>query len=314
MTARFAWPQFRVPWSVALMSTSESVSATAIDAGARRIRLDDIGAWTSTTFAIETSTTETTPLGVGELEAFALVSSKRSNTRIPVRLDSTGPNHFHGELTLDRDTLAGAVDIIVQVVAADPVRMVGEGEPWTVTVDASAAPPRPGAPPFATEWVDFTSADAPQSVRDSQASYAVMDLSGPDPVLRLNSSIKGFEALLGSTSAKLERRRMRDVLATGIAKYAVGVLFREAMARLDIDDAGEVTLPDDPLLMQVLDSVASESRQFAAADDFYRRLATVNALTSVDRARLWAEVDTTLDRLTNHAEQTARAIEEIRHV
>ena len=192
--------------------------------------------------------------------------------------------------------------------------MVGTAESWTLVVDASAAPRPPGAPPFATEWVDFGAAEAPASVRAARDSYAIMDLSGPKPVLRLNSGIKGFETLLGSTGAKLERRRLRDTIATRIALYSVTTLFREAVAQIVVDDAGVVTLPDDALLRQLLELVAGDSRVAASADDFYATIARPHLLSSLDRTRLWAEVDTTLDRLTSHGEQVARAVEEVRHV
>jgi hypothetical protein len=180
-------------------------------------------------------------------------------------------------------------------------------------IDASSAPTPPGAPPFETVWDDFSSAQAPQIARDSKDSYAVMDLTGLKPVLRLNDGIKGFKALLSSTRAQKERRRLRDAIGTGIAKYAVSALLREASAQVDVAEDGTATPPDDRLLRQVLDAVAGQMRSVAAPEDFYSLVARPHELTAADRARFWADVDTALDKLTDHAESVTNAVEEVRH-
>jgi hypothetical protein len=314
VSLRFAWPQFRDEWDLEIQLVEpKRDDQDLIDPSARRVRLDQAGDWSIATFAFHAQTTEKAPDGLGDdLDAFVLISSARTNTRLPVRLERSEAG-FRGEVTLDRNLLSGAVEVVAQITTRDPVRVVGNTLAWTVVVDASAAPRPPGAPPFETSWDDFTSVDAPQIARASRGSYAVMDLTGANAVLRLNKKIKGFEALLGSTKAQLERRRLRDTIGTGIARYALSTLFREACVRIDVDGAGAVTPPEDPLLRQVLDAVASQVASVGSPEEFYERVAQIKELTILDRGRLWAEIDAALDSLTHHGEYVAGAVEEVRH-
>jgi hypothetical protein len=150
--------------------------------------------------------------------AYVLVSSTRTNTRIPVPLRQIASHSFAASVSLERATLAGSVELHAQVISrGGSIRVVGEAEPWSLIADISEAPPRPGAPPFDVSWCHFSHDDAPAVVRSVTDSYTVLDLSGPKPVMYLNEDIKALRPILESAGAKLEKKRLRDVLGSSIA-------------------------------------------------------------------------------------------------
>ena len=112
---------------------------------------------------------------------------------------------------------------------------------------------------------------APQIARDCKGSYAVMDLTGPSPVLRLNKNIKGFEALLGSTKAHSSDDASRDTIGTGIARYALGDPLPRGVRAIDVDAAGAADSPEDPLFRQVLEAVAGQIER-GLPEEFYERV------------------------------------------
>jgi hypothetical protein len=307
MTRRYSWPQYRQPWALKTTVTNleGAVAEPEIVESTRRIRLDLSGEWSAVEFAFDLRTTEE-PVDVEATTAYVLVSSVRTNTRIPAPLQKDGETAFVGSVLLDRATLAGAVTLQGQVLSSDGyVRVVGESEPWTVVADPSDAPPRPGAPPFDMVWCYFSSDEAPASVRSAADSYAVMDLSGPSPVLYLNDDIKAFRPILESTGAKLEKKRIRDVLGSSIARYALATLFREAMAQTTVE-GDDFELPDDSLLQQVIRAVVDEAKSVSSPEELYAGLHD-----SGQRLALWIEVDNALDRLSDHAETVADALQKV---
>src|SRR5512133_125137 len=221
MTPRYSWPQYRRPWTLRTEVTNlegQQEEGPDIDESAHRIRLDVVGDWSTVQLSFDLSTTEERE-GVDSTAAYVLVSSVRANTRIPVRLQKDGEQAFAGSVTLNRSSLAGAVTLHGHVLSGDgSVRLVGEAEPWTLIVDASEAPPRPGAPPFDMVWCHFSNEDAPAVVRAAADSYTVLDLGGPKPVMYLNLDIKALRPILESTAAKLEKKRLRDILGSSIAR------------------------------------------------------------------------------------------------
>jgi hypothetical protein len=316
MTPRFSWPQYRRPWE---LSVEEVVldgrdGTTAVDSDHRRVRLDAVSDWSSVRLSFRLETTEQTPADIEDVTAYVLASSARTNTRVPQTLRASSPRSFSGGFDLSREMLAGPVQLEGHVVTpGDRVRLVGSSHPWTLVVNASDAPPMPGAPPFDMAWIDFSSNEAPQVARAVQDSYAVMDLTGNKPVLLLNSEIKGFQGLLNAKKAQLERRRLRDTLATSIARYALGTLFREARAQITVEEDDTVTPPESHLLRQVCEAVVAELRSVSTVDELYLQLGRESSLTQLDRSRLWAEIDNAVDRLTNHSEMVASIVEEVRH-
>jgi hypothetical protein len=318
VSPRFAWDQYRRPWDLEVhlddVSGDGNVAAPVTDADHRRLRLDAVGEWETVRVSFQLSTTEQRPQGIDHVNGYVLVSSPRTHTRFPIPLEAMEDGVFAGSADLSRALLAGPVELAGQVVTGDsPVQLVGLADPWNLVVDASDAPPLPGAPPFDMAWVDFSADDAPPVARSAQDSYAVMDLTGSKPALLLNSEIQGFQALLNSDKARLERRRLRDTLATGIARYALSSLFREARAQITMDGEDDVAPPEDSLLRQVCESVAAELKAVSSVDELYVRLANETALTRLERARLWVEIDNAIDRLTNHSEMVASIVEEVRH-
>lgn len=308
MSLRFAWPQYRQPWQLDLSVTNaeDFASPPEVDPTLRRIDLTDVP-WSTVTLAFSMTTSERSPVDADEL-AYALVSSTRSNTRIPVPLDRIDSGHFfNASVELRREELAGAVEVVGQVLREDgSARLIGQSDPWVLVVDTSAAPPLPGAPPFRVAWKSFASDDAPTTLQRARTSYAVMDLTGPEPVLYLNEDVRGLQAVLESTHAKLEKRRARDTLSSGIARYAVAALLREALAKTFLDD-DDVQLPQEPLLRQICDVIASEVDSVTDTDELCR----VAKSDGPDRAASWIEIDNALDRLTNHSEYVARNMEEV---
>lgn len=316
MTLHFAWPQYRRPWLLEFEEVSLKGGETPAETNEehRRIRVDMAPDWEVARLSMRLSSTEARPPQLDGLDAYVLISSARTNMRMPVPMSAQGPQSFSGSVELPRDLFSGTAQIEGQLVSSGhPVRLVGTSDPWTLVVDASDAPPLPGAPAIDTAWLSFSAPSSPQVAREAQDSYAVMDMTGGKPTLLLNEDIKGFQALLNSSKAQLERRRLRDALGTNIARYSISVLFREARAQLTLEDDDEVTPPDDHLLRQVCEAVAGELKSVSGVDELYRQLAVETTMTQLDRTRLWVEIDNAIDRLTQHSETIATIVEEVRH-
>jgi hypothetical protein len=307
MTIHYAWPQYRQPWDLGLDIVSfDGDSTPEIDAS-RRLVSADAESWNTLEVSFTLRTTEKTPAGVGELTAYVLISSARSNTRVPVPLHPDRSD-FVGTAKLARSTLAGTVDVTGHIVGrGDTVRAIGTSEPWSIIVDPGEAPLKPGAPPFQTIPVSFSSDQTPAQVRAASNSYAAMDLSGPKPILYLNKDVVGLISSLYAERPKLEKRRVRDFLGSHIAHYALSSLFREALAQTEYDE--EVTLPSDPLLSQVIHAVAGAVQSVEDAEEMVVR---INGAPS-DRAPLWIEIDDALASLTNLGEVVAANLQEVHY-
>lgn len=320
MSVRFAWPSFIGPWSVVVedLRTDGRHRPGCVDVPRRRVRLDQAGDWESATFHVTASTSEETPLGLASVRAFAILSSPRTNTRIPFALTATdsGESRFNGTVEVARPAIAGAVDLAVDIGArlGDRPRLVGLGDPWSVIVDASAAPTPPGAPPFETVWLDFKAQEAPFAAQQQPDAYAVLDLT--KPALLLNDGIDGLRGLLLAGSARHERRRLREVLGTSIARQATATLMRAAatdIVPLDLDETAPQP-PSDGLSTQVCEAVAAEMNTVGSVTEFYERLVAAAHGTPLQNATLWAEIDAAVDRLTGHSAAIARVVEQVKYV
>jgi hypothetical protein len=82
-------------------------------------------------------------------------------------------------------------------------------------------------------------------------------------------------------------------------------LFREAFAQVSFD-GDEVELPDDLLLRQVVHGVVDEVKSVSSAEELFSRLSN-----STERLTLWIEIDNALDRLSDHVEIVADALEKV---
>jgi hypothetical protein len=271
-------------------------------------------------FEVTASTVETAPLNGGPVSAFAVVSSRRSNTRIPFRLESIRPERdsFSGTITMQRAALSGSAEMAVNI-GADidgRQRLIGVGEAWSVVVDAADAPTPPGRPPFDTAWMDFRAATAPLLAKQQPEAYALMDLTEPKPKLLLNEAIDGLKGLLVPATARHERRRLREVIGTSIARQATATLIRAAASEvipLDPEET-EPQVPLEGLFAQVCEAVAEEMTTIASASEFYERLLSGSRGTAIDRVRLWAEIDAAVARMTGHWSAVADVVEEVKYV
>lgn len=309
MSIHYAWPQYREPWALSVeLSCGDLDCDGAVDDSRRTIRLDEVDGWATATLTFALSTTEKQPVAVGELSAYVMLSAPRANTRLPVQL-TPSQSGFEGSVTVARQFLAGSVEVTGHVAGTDAtVRLVGETEPWTLIVDPGDAPPQPGAPPFQTIPISFSSDDAPSQIQLASDSFAVMDTTGPKPILYINKDVTGLEAILYSERPRLEKRRLRDVLSAQLAYYAAGVLFREAVAQTEFDE-DQVMLPTDPLLAQICEVVATQVESVEGAEEMMRRLFASPA----ERGDLYIQIDNALTRLTNLGEHVSRATEEVHY-
>ncbi|MGW6278750.1 hypothetical protein [Kribbella sp. NPDC055071] len=317
MSLKFAWPQFREGWQVQLrvVRLGDGLPEAIVDDERRRVRLDGVPDWTEVELEVTASTTERCPLGIGNLAAHILVSCSGTSLRLPAPLDPKGPTLFNGNIVIPRALVVGIVDIRLEVVDVDESsHLVGESEPWILVVDSSQKPPAPGVPPFRTIWINFNDRSAPAIAREAATSHALMDLTTPEPILLLNAGVEGLQNLLNSKSPKLERRRHRDSIAAGIARYATTALFRAAAGEVSAIDDEAPTPPSDRLGRQLCEAVAAEMLRVSSVDELYDGLAREAQMTAVDRAYLWADIDSAIDRLTNHSRVIAGICKEVLHV
>lgn len=310
MTQHFPWPQYRRPWtlSVAVVSVTPEGDAD-VDADRGRIRLDGIDGWRSVGLEFRLSTSEPRPSGVERPFAYVMVTGARSNFRLPVRMRETDAG-FIGSCRLSRDSLAGTVDIQAHVVTdpsdSERARVVGDSNSWSLVVESGEAPPLPGTPPFEIVRLHFSADDAPSTLRTAAASYALMDVSGPAPVLYLNQDVKGLEHVIDAKSPKLEKRRLRDLIGAQIAHHALATLFRHALADCALD-AEDIALPDDRLLRQVIEKVADAVPSVEDGEALVRALLEGGTRSG----QVWMEVDNAVTALTGLGSAVARSVEEV---
>lgn len=318
MTTRYPWPVFSAPWSLELseMTVDGSAVGDLVQTDLRRVRLDGIEAWQDMSATMVVTSSEAVPddLPADTLAAFVLVSSPLTNRRIPVPLGRDGESlRLTGKVNISRLEVAGIVHMTCEVVAdiEGRRRLVGSTEPWTIVVEPAAAPSPPGAPPFDFSWVDFDAESAPELARKNPHAHAIVDLSGKATLL-LNAGLEGFQALVQADKAKLERRRLRDVLGSSLARTACAAVMREAAVSVTQDE--EWTAPTDKLQAQVCEAVAGAMPSVGSADELYQRLFEAAEGSPKDRALVWAEIDVALDALTDVSATIATACSEVRYV
>ena len=322
MSVHYPWPAFRSQWGcdVEGFQVDGKPHDEVVHHEHLRIRADQLDAWTTMTCSVRARTTEATPDDLSGLRPFVVISSPRTQLRqsVPLALVQTedGSTEYVGEFSLPRSVLAAAVTVRVDVGALhnDRLRIVGSSSPWTLIIDPSEAPRSPGAPPFKTAWVDFSSDAASPECRQHPKAYALMDLTGSEPTLLLNTKIDGFRHLLLADKAKTERRRHRDLLGVDLARYAVATLFRSASDEISgIDDDDPVEPPSTPLSRQVCEAVAGAMTGIGSVDDLYEGLARSDQLSVAARASLWAEIDLAIDALTGVSDTVAGICTEVKH-
>lgn len=317
MTVRYAWPTFRHPWDlqVSCLHLDGESRTDLLDDTHRRLDLTDLDDWARCEIIVTASTSETLSLPLAGVHT--LVEAATTSLRRPVPLEPGGDGYV-GRVILDRADVSGAVHVRALVTARvdDRVRTVGSSDGWTVAVDRSAAPLPPGAPPFKTVWVDFTSADAPLLAQQTPTAHAHMDIAH-EPVLYLNSAIEGFGSLLTADHAKTERRRARDLMGSQVARLSLTTLFRaasdEVLRSVDDTDEGPPAAPASALHRQTCEAVASTMPSVSSIADLYDRLLSAHRGAATDRITLWAEIDLAIDTLTQVSDTVSTVSKELRH-
>jgi hypothetical protein len=317
---RFAWPSYQAPWECIVTSVDLDGSAGTLEINDEHFRVDAFDdTWSSAELAVEVATNEPRPAGLEDLNAYVLVTCSATQLRRSYPL-TTSPSGsalgFSGALKIPRTALSGKATLTAEIVGMfqGRPRVVGSSVPWGLVVDKSEAPDRPGVPPLRTVWIDFADADAPMEARRHVEGHAYVDVAATPPVLYLNKGIDGLQLLILSNSAKLERRRHRDMLGASIARYVANALFRAAVEQISADDFGGP--PDGPtgrVLRDICEAVAAELPDTETVDDLYRAIADLPAGTAAS-ASFWANVDLALDRMTSLSSTVARICEEAKRV
>lgn len=317
---RYAWPSYQDPWECIVTKVDLDGSAGALEINGDHFRVDAFDdSWGAAELSVEVVTNEPPPKGLEDLRAYVLVTCSATQLRrsIPLEPKDNRPiSGFAGALTLPRTALSGKALLTVEVVASyeGRSRVVGTSVPWALVVDKAEAPERPGVPPLRTVWIDFADPDAPLEARRHAEGHAFVDVAATPPVLYLNKRIDGLQLLILSNSAKLERRRHRDMLGASIARYVANALFRAAVEQISTDDFGGT--PDGPtgrVLRDMCEAVAAELPDTETVDDLYQAIASLPAGTTAS-ASFWANVDLALDRITGLSSTVARICEEAKRV
>ena len=316
MSPVVAWPTYAGLWSSSLDdAVTESGVPLEADLGSYRLHLEQ-SSWKTITFILTISSNEPTPTGLGALQAYALLTCSGTNIRVPFRLSPVEGNdqQHSAKVTLSRELLRDSATLAAEVTAQvdGRTRVVGRAVPWTLVLREFDPPQTLGEPPISQVWTDFGAAEAPTVARKNPRAYAALDTAPDKPVLYLNSGIQGLQMVLTAENAKLERRRLRDILGAQIARYTVSTLFRLAAAEVVADGDDEPIGPSDPLLRNVCEKVAAAIPQFTSVDELYSAL--VRSTSRIDYSNLWADIDAAIDELTEASSSVSLATSEVQYV
>lgn len=313
MSVRFAWPVLAAPPQVTLQELQVDQAppdGVTWDPDHLRVVLASGRSWDRLSCRVVATSDEDT----SELEdvvCYAVASSRDAATRVPFTLSGLPGD---GLVEIYRDEVARDVVLTVEVAALHRGRrrVIGRSDPWTVIVEPGIAPQAPTGLPFEINWVDFSAANAPAVVRGAPSASAVMETAvGAASRLLLNSSLPGFRDLLHADSAKLERRRLRDLLSCDVARLAVSSLMRAAAAEVIEADDGTIIAPQEPLHRQVCEAVVGAMTGMGSVEELYQRLASDDANAAGD---LWGRIDLAIDEAVGRRGAVAIACEEIRVV
>lgn len=313
MSVRFAWPVLVAPPQLEVqdLRLDDRPSGLIVkNLDHLRVVLPEDHPWERFSCRVVASADEDTA-SFEELVCFVIASSRDSATRVPFVLSGLPGEGF---VELHRDEIAGVASLTLDVAATHRGRrrVVGRSAPWTVSSETATAPGSLSELPFATTWVDFSSLDALAAVKGAPRASAIMETSvGAAPQLLLNSALPGFKDLLHADSAKLERRRLRDLLGSDVARLAVAALMRAAAAEVIEADDGTVIEPPEGLHRQVSEAVTEVMSGIGSVEELYQRLADGESDSTGD---LWNRIDLAIDELVGRREAVATACEEIRVV
>ncbi|MFC5136992.1 hypothetical protein ACFPK1_01995 [Actinomycetospora rhizophila] len=314
MSVRFAWPVLAAPPQVDLQDLQlDEAPARGItkDQDHLRVVLPGDHAWDRFSCRVLVATDEDGSV-FEDLICYVVASSRDSATRVPFVLSGLPGD---GLVEIHRDEIARDVILTVEVAAVHHGRrrVIGRSAPWTVVAQVGVAPRTAGGLPFGLTWVDFSSEDAPAVVKGSPLASAVMETTlGATPQLLLNSALPGLRDLLHADSAKLERRRLRDLLGSDVARLAVSSLMRAAAAEVVEADDGTVIAPQEDLHRQVCEAIAEVMGGMGSVEELYQRLAGGDSDSS--SGDLWSRIDLAIDEVVGRRGAVATACEEIRVV
>jgi hypothetical protein len=314
VTVRYPWPTFAAPLSCRITDVQldgRSLPPHLLDEDHRRVRLDEATPWEVLECAVTVSTDEPVPAGIERLIGYVLASSAATNTRMPFPLAPAEDGTLAGRLAVPRSAVSGSLTVTAEAGAqiTGRMRVIGTSEPWTFVLERGEAPVAPGAPPFEMAWVDFGASDAPAAARESPTSLAVMDLTA-GPRLLLNTGVAGLQALLDNNYAKLERRRLRDILSTTIVRQAISTLIRAAAAEVTDYDDGPPQPPTTALYRQLCQAVADQTSGIAGVEELYEQMVAGRDDTT-GNADLWRRIDAAVDTLTGSTDALTTAAKEV---
>lgn len=309
MKAHYPWRQYRQPWELAISAEVDDSRRTEVcDEETRRIRLDQVDQWQNARLTLDVTTSEVSPTGAGEL-AVAIVSIPRTNTRIAQPL-SWSDGRFGGDLVIAAHEMRGVAELQVQIVDADSGKAVGYTESWKVVGEPGDAPPTPGAPPFEWKWVDFQASSievVSQTRNTSKETFSVVDARHqPKPIVYLDESIPGLQAIIESKSPKEEKRRLQNIIATDIASSILRAVARAALDDCLINDDEVTEVTEDPVRLQVLTAIAQE-----LDEDILDLCSDLVVATPEVRAPANRRVELAIDALVGHGALTAAAVGEL---
>jgi len=312
MSIRYPWPAFASPIQCHLTDPrldGEPLGPQLLDGEHRRIRLDQEPDWDVFECDVVVETDEPVPAGLDRLIPYVMVSSTTTNTRMPFPLSGEPAD---GHLAIPRSTVSGSftVQAVTGALVSSRRRVVGSSAPWTVVLDGRQAPVPPGALPFDFSWVDFASDEAPEIARKNPSSHAVMDLTNVLPRLLLNSGIEGLQPLLTSDYAQLERRRLRDILGSSIARYVAATVFRIASDEVTADDGSSARLPSTAMYRETCEAVAAHIPDISTVQDLYDQIVDAQG-DEFKRIELWTRIDLAIDALCGSSDVLTIAAKEV---
>lgn len=317
MIPRFAWPTFKDQWDCRI----EQVLLDGHDASdcidEDHLRIDSHRReWHEARILLSASTSEPKPDGLDKLSAYVMIGCGTTQLRLTYPITGDEAEGFRGEFSLPRNAVARKAGFHVDIVhnRDGRPRIAGSSVQWTLVVDAHEAPPASGAPPIRTIWVDFGCDDAPLEARRNSLAHCYIDVNPTPPALYLNSAIDGFQSLIQSDTAKLERRRQRDLLGAIVARQITNSLVRAAVLEITPGEFGSrPTGPASRILQDSCKALAAELPQTETVEDFYDLVAGLHGDPG-STAAFWADVDVAVDKITSVSDTIAVICREVKHV
>ena len=308
MKAHYPWPQYRQPWLLDVEIAVDEKPANVCDAETRRIHLDQANGWIQAVLSIAASTSEVS-IDHAEEVAMATLSIPRTNTRIVTELSAIDGG-YRGNLAVTVNELRGVAELNVQILNRDGRRVIGDALTWKVIGHPGDAPPTPGAPPFEWKWEDFQSSPVEavsQARNTSDGAFSVVDvMHSPKPIVYLDKSVPGLQAIIESKAPREEKRRLQNIIGTGVARDIIRAVLRSALDECIVEDDVPVEPPDDPVRLQVLAAIADTLDVDVA--EFCEELLVA---TPEERAIATRRAELAIDSLVGHGVASASAVEEV---